>query len=324
VKENDTVKKGQLLALIDNGKENTQVKKSRGELEKAKSELAYQTQYFTRQKKLFEANQISKDLFEQTQRDYEQAKSDIKVKQANLDFDKIEYENTKIKAAADGIIVSIGVTIGQRITTDLDATVLFIIAKDIKKMEAQLDIDESDIGQTQIGQNVTFAVGTYLDKTFHGKIRKISYAPQCKNNILSYKAYMDVNNENLLLRPGMTINAKIKIAKSTNALSISSQAFQINRRLLKTIAYQLKYPYNAISKKQKKQIKQNGKEPYHIKYVWVVENNCFKEKAITTHVTDENYFEIKSGVTAHDKIIIDIQEDDAMEATYKKYFKGAL
>jgi HlyD family secretion protein len=324
VKENDVVKKGQLLALIDNGKEDTQVKKSLGELEKAKAELTYQTHYLTRQKKLFNANQISKDFFEQVKRDYEQAKADIKIKKANLLLDEIEYENTKIRAATNGIIISVGVTIGQRITTDLDATVLFIIAKDIKKMEAQLDIDESDIGQTNVGQKVTFSVGTYLDKTFHGTIRKISYAAQCKSNILSYNAYMDVNNKDLLLRPGMTISAKIKIAKSVNTLSISSQAFQLNPKLIKGIAKHLQYQHNAIPKQQKKIIEKKCNKPYHIKYVWVVENNCFQEKAIKTHVTDENYFEIKSGITEYDNIIIDIEEEDAMETIYKKQFKGTL
>ncbi|MCK4651421.1 efflux RND transporter periplasmic adaptor subunit [Candidatus Babeliales bacterium] len=322
IKENDIVKKGQLLALINNGKEDTQIQKSEGELEKIKAEMEYQENYFKRQKELFKSNQISKDFFEQITRNYKQTKSDLKIKQANLKFNQIEYENTKIKAPTDGVIVLVGITIGQRITTDLDATVLFVIAKDINKMEAKLDIDESDIGQITVGQKVKFTVGTYLDKTFKGTIRKISHNPQFKGPILSYKAYININNENMLLRPGMTANAKIKVAKCIDCLSISSQAFQINPQILKMISKKLKYEFCPIEKKRKKSIEKNSKESYPIKYVWTLKNNNFIEKAIKVDTTDENYFEVKNGLKPKNMILIDIQEDNKEKSFYKKMFKS--
>ncbi len=324
VKENEKVKKGQLLATIDNGKEDTQVRKKEGELKKAKLELEYQNKYYNRQKQLFSQNQISKDFFEQIKRDLEKFKADVKIKKAELEVEQIEFKNTRALAPDDGIIISVGITKGMKITTDLDATVLFEIAKDVTKMEAKLDIDESDIGQIIKGQKVKFTVGTYLDKVFKGLITDVSYSPQFKNGILSYKATVHIDNKDQMLRPGMTINAKINVAKCIDCLAITSQAFQINSKILKKIAKKLKFNFIPIQKNRKKELQKNNKGHYSIKYVWVVQGQSFVEKAIKVNITDDNYFEIKTGMTGNDKVIVDVIEEDEMESLYRKMFKGAL
>ena len=324
VKENELVKKGQLLTEVDNGKADTDVKRAQGDLEAGQAELEYQKQYYNRQKKLFNSGQISKDSFEQTTRDLKKLEGEVKTKIATLEKAKIDFENTKIKSPVDGIIVSIGITKGMRITTDLDATVLFIIAKDITKMEAILDIDESDIGQIKKNQKVKFTVGTYLDRTFKGIIADVSYSPQNKNNILSYKATINIDDPDNFLYPGMTINAKINVAKCINCLSITSQAFQINSEILQKIAKKINFRFTSIDKKRKKSLEKSNQENYSIKYVWVVKDKEFIEKAITVSITDDSYFEIKNGITEDDKVIVDIEEYDEMENLYKSIFKSAL
>lgn len=324
VKENERVKKDQLLAEIDIGKRNTDVKKAKGELEKTNTELQYQENYFNRQKELYQSNQISKDFFEKVTRDYNALKATKTIKQADLEQKEIEFNNSKIKSPDDGIIVSVGISKGEGVTTDLNATVLFIIAGDITKMEASLDIDESDIGNVKKGQKVEFTVGTYLDRSFKGVITKVSYSPKLKNNILSYKATVDVENVDLALRPGMTLNAKIKVAKCINCLSISSQAFQINSKLLEKIAKKLNYGFQPLEKRRKKSLEKSNNLHYSIKYVWILENKSFVEKAIKINITDDNYFELKLGISESDYVVIDIEEPDEMENLYKKFFKGAF
>ena len=324
VKENSVVKKGQLLAEIDDGKEDTGVRKAAGILERVKAKLEYETQHYKRQKQLYESKQISKDFFEQITRDYEQAQADVKTFEAELEQTTIEFNNKKIISPSEGIIVSVGITIGMRITTDLDATVLFIIAKDVTQMEALLDIDESDIGQIKKGQKIKFTVGTYLDKVFKGEIADVSYSPKLKNNVLSYKASVIVNDLENLLRPGMTINAKISVAKRQDCLSISSQAFQINKKILKKIAGKLNYGFIPTNEKRKKSVQKSSNNLYPIKYVWILENNNFAEQPIKISITDDNYFEIKAGIDENDKVVVDINEDNEMESLYKKMFKGSL
>ena len=324
VEENEYVKKGQLLTEIDNGKSDTDVKEKEGEVEYVQAELDYERNYYNRQKQLFESGQISTDFFEKVTSDYKKLEANLKSKKAELEKAKIEFNNTKILAPVEGIIVNIGITKGMRITTDLDATVLFVIAKDITKMEAVLDIDESDIGQIQKGQKVTFTVGTYLDKYFKGTIIDVSYSPQYKNNILSYKAFVHISDPENFLRPGMTINAKINVAKSISCLAISSLAFQVNSEILKKIAKKINFTFTPIDKKSKKNLTRNNSENYSIKYVWVVENNNFIEKAIKVGITDDSYFEIINGINASNKIIVDIEEYDDMENLYKSIFKSAI
>lgn len=324
VQENDKVKKGQILAIIDNGKEDTSVRIAQSDLNKAKLDFEYLEKNFPRQRKLFEQNQISKDFFEQVSRDYEKAKEDIKGKQAALEKEQIEFNNTRVYAPQDGVIVEVGITEGMKITTDLDATVLFQIATDITKMEATLEIDESDIGHIKIGQKALFTVGTYIDKIFKGIVTDVGYSAKTKNGILSYQATVEVDNTNQILRPGMTVNAKIKVAKAKNCLSISSQAFQINSKILKKISKQLNFKMILIDKEKKKNLEKNHVGSNSIKYVWIVQDQTFKEREIQTNITDDNHFEIKYGLSESDQVLIDLKEDDEMASLYKKMFKGVL
>lgn len=322
VKENDTVKKGQILTIIDNGKSDTQVRKYRAGLEIAKLDLEYKKKYYERQKALFSQNQISLDFFQQVTTNVEKLKQEIKAREADLELEEIEFNNTKIKAPEDGVIVSIGITKGMKITTDLDATVLFEIAKDIKKMEAKLDIDESDIGQIKIGQKVKFAVSTYLDKSFDGLVTEISYSPQMKNGIIFYKACVSVENKNNLLLPGMRINAKIKVAKSKDCLAIENSTFQIDKQNLKEVAQKLNFKLVAISKKEKKEIEKNNKKEHSIRYVWTIKDNAFIEQAVKVNITGDNYSEIISKADFNNNILAEILEIDEMEKLYNKMFKG--
>ncbi|MFH1461978.1 MAG: efflux RND transporter periplasmic adaptor subunit [bacterium] len=324
VSENDPVKKDQLLALIDNGKDDTDVKRALGELEHIKAELIYQEKYYHRQLELFKANQISQDFFEQITKNLEQVKANLITATATLRKFEIEYNNTKIIAPNDGIIIAVGISQGQRVTTDLDATILFKIANDLTKMEAELDIDESDIGQIQINQNVKFNVSSYPDKNFKSNITSISFSPNSKNGILSYKAYIFVENKNMLLRPGMTINSEIKVAKNKNCLSLTTQAFQISSKLIKAAAKKLKYKITEINKDIKKTLELKCIKHECVKTIWLIKNQNFIETAVIVGITDDNYYEIISGIQETDEIIIDVQEDDELKKIYSKIFKSAI
>ncbi|MBD3273072.1 efflux RND transporter periplasmic adaptor subunit [Candidatus Dependentiae bacterium] len=324
VDENDIVKKEQLLALIDNGKDDTDVKRALGEVKNIKAELEYQEKYFKRQQELFKANQISQDFFEQVKKTLEQTKANLISAKANLRKFEIEYNNTKIIAPDDGTIISVGISEGERVTTDLDATVLFKIAKDLTKMEAELNIDESDIGQIKKGQKVKFNVSSYPDKTFKGFITSVSFSPNNKTGILSYKSYVIVENKGMLLRPGMTINAEIKVAKSKNCPSITTQAFQISSKLIKAVAEKLDFGVKKLDKQIKKTIEAKCNKKEVVKTVWIIENQDFIEKPVVVGITDDSYYEVISGLNEKDQTIIDIEEDDKLKKVYSKIFKSAI
>ncbi len=323
VVENDKVQKDQLLALIDNGKADSEVKEAQGAFDRAKAGLHYQKSFYKRQTSLHASGQLSQDLFEQYTRDFKQAKADLLSARGTLDKKQIEYNNTRIYAPTDGTIVNVGIAQGERVTTDLDATVLFVIAKDISKMEGKLYIDQSDIGQIKKGQTVKFTVDTYPDKKFKGIITDLSFSAKKRNNNVFYKALVEIDNGTFLLHPGMTLNGEITIAKVKDTLTIVSQMLHIDGNLIKKIAPIIDFEVIPVLSEKKKLLKKENTN-YQVKYVWVIDGKQFVEKAVRIDVTDDIHFEVKSGLTGDEDIIVDIEEPDKMAHIYKKWFKGAL
>ncbi len=324
VKENDLVKKGQILAIIDNGKDDTDVQSSLGQVKNLKAKLTYQKKHLVRQKELFKANQISQDFFEQVVKDLEEIEANLITAKARLRKYEIEYNNTKIIAPDDGIVIAIGVTEGEAVTVDLNATVLFKIAKDLTKMEAQLNIDESDIGQIKKNLKVKFSVSAYPDKEFKGLITDVSFAPKKSNGILSYKSSLCVENKNMLLRPGMTINAEIKVAKSKNCLTVSTQAFQISNKLIETIAKKLNFKIKKANKNLIKTMQAQCEKEDTVKTIWITKNNSFVEIPIIIGITDDSYYEVKTNLAENTQVIVDIEETDELKKIYSKIYDSAI
>ncbi len=160
-----------------------------------------------------------------------------------------------------------------------------------------------------------------MDRKFKGTITEVSYSPQLKNNILSYKAKVNVDNKDYSLRPGMTVNAKLSVAKSIDCLAITSQAFQINPKFLEKISKNLDYEFKPLDEKEKEKLEKENNKEYTTKFVWIVPNKSFVERTIKIGITDDNYFEVIEGLSKSDKVIIDVEEPDEMEALYKKLTK---
>ncbi|MFH1832398.1 MAG: efflux RND transporter periplasmic adaptor subunit [bacterium] len=328
VTENQFVKKGDVLAIIDPGTSDTEFQKAFYEHEKTRKEFEYTKNNFERKKKLYQANQLSKDEYERLSKELDITELNLKKAKINLEKEQLYLNNRKIVAIQDGFITAVNTTKGAGVSgveVSNSCSELFIIAPNITQMEAKLDIDASDIGLIKPDLPVSFTVSTYPDKVSYTKIRDIGFSPKISNDSAFYKASVDIDNETQLFRPGMTIHAKIKVAKSKSTLCINGIAFQINGKMLEKIAKQLEYNYQPIKKRSKKEYR-NSRANQRVKTVWIEQDKNFIEKQVILGITDNNYFdfEILEGLTANDKIIIDIVEDDVMQNIYKKWFKGPL
>ena len=100
------------------------------------------------------------------------------------------------------------------------------IAGDLKQMELQVDVDEADVGQVAIGQKATFTVDAFSDKRFPAEIIDVRYAPQTVNDVVTYMGILKVDNDQMLLRPGMTATADIVVQSIDNALLIPNSALR--------------------------------------------------------------------------------------------------
>lgn len=324
VKENSTVKKGDLLAVIELVKGDTDIRATKYNVEKAQQEYDYQKEYYNRQKQLYKSGQLAKNAFQRIEADYLKALSDLNYQKTTLEKFELELKNSKIIAPADGIITNVGISKGMAVLNDFQ-NILFELAQDISEMKAIFDIDESEVGQIKSGQSTIIRINSYPELFIKSSINDVSFIPKggVNNCGTFYKATAILSNETRILRPGMRLNGLIKIAKAENVLCINGLAFQINSEILSKIAQQLKYGFRPLDEKTKKDFKKANLDK-GVRAVWVLENKIFVQKLILVGLNDETNWQIVYGLKEDDQVLVDIQEPNAMDDEYGKWFHGSL
>jgi HlyD family secretion protein len=163
---------------------------------------------------------------EVTQAQLAAAEAQVRQKQASLALAEVDLRNTLIRAPVDGIVVSRSVDVGQTVAASLQAPTLFLIAQDLTKMQVDTNVDEADIGRVALEQEATFTVDSFPGQTFRGRVMQIRQAPQVVQNVVTYNTVVTVSNIDLKLKPGMTANVKLLVARRENALLVPNAAFR--------------------------------------------------------------------------------------------------
>lgn len=154
------------------------------------------------------------------------AEAEIQVARARLDFDSTNLEKAEIRSPIDGVVLSRDVDPGQTIAASLQAPKLFTLAEDLAQMELEVDVDEADVGQVREGQDATFTVDAYPDRSFPARITQLRFASETVSGVVSYKAVLQVANADLALRPGMTATADIVVATLDGAVLVPNEALR--------------------------------------------------------------------------------------------------
>lgn len=115
---------------------------------------------------------------------------------------------------------------GQTVASSFQAPVLFSIAEDLRQMELQTDVDEADVGKVREGQSATFSVDAFPGLNFPATIRDVRYASEVIQGVVTYKAVLTIDNSELLLRPGMTATAEIRVTEVDDALLVPNAALR--------------------------------------------------------------------------------------------------
>lgn len=156
----------------------------------------------------------------------ESARADVKVAEAELQLARINLDKACICSPIDGVVLLRAVDPGQTVAATLQAPVLFTIAEDLRQMELQVDVDEADVGRVRPGQEARFTVDAWPERRFPARIRDLRYASEILQGVVTYKAILDVDNPDLLLRPGMTANAEIAVETAEDALLVPNTALR--------------------------------------------------------------------------------------------------
>jgi HlyD family secretion protein len=202
----------------------------------------------------------------------EQARAGLKTAQVNL-------EKTVIASPIDGVVIARNIDIGQTVSASFSAPTLFVIAADLTKLQVNTNVDESDLGNVQAGQPVTFRVDAYPTDTFRGVVSQVRLNPTTVQNVVTYSAIIDAPNPALKLKPGMTANVTIEVARSSNVLRVPVAAlrFKPDASLLARYGVAAPKPQTAIGK--------TGT-------VWISNGTSLSPVTVTTGLSDATQTEI--------------------------------
>ena len=154
------------------------------------------------------------------------AEAQVLQARAALGQAEVNLEKTAITSPIDGIVVSRSVDVGQTVAASMQAPTLFLIAADLRRMRVNASVDESDVGRVQAGQVVRFRVDAFPADEFVGTVAQVRLAPLVQQNVVTYQTLINVPNEELKLRPGMTANVTIEVVRRDNVLRASNAALR--------------------------------------------------------------------------------------------------
>ena len=237
---NSIVREGDVIARLEPSLFETQIEQARANLARADAEVErLRVTLENSQSQLARSEDLaSRDLISDTELEAAQvavrsseaqlksAEASVIQSQASLNQNAVNLGHTVIAAPIDGIVIARQVDVGQTVAASMSAPELFIIAADLTKMQVIANIDESDVGRIRPGQAVTFTVDAYPAEEFEGTVSQIRLEPVVVQNVVTYATVIDVPNNELKLKPGMTATVTLEIARRENVLRLPNSALR--------------------------------------------------------------------------------------------------
>ncbi len=245
VDDNDEVKKGQVLARLDLSKLEDNVAKSQANLAAVEAQLL-QTQATTAEAeaalaryryvaKLSDGKVPSQNemataeaVFKRAEANEASARASVTQATATLQSDKTDLSKGDIRSPINGVVLLRDVEPGQTVAASLQAVTLFTLAEDLAKMELQVDVDEADVGQVKDGQNASFTVDAWPGRQYNAVLTRVGFGSQEVDGVISYLTILEVGNDDLSLRPGMTGTAEIITLTREKALLVPNAALRFS------------------------------------------------------------------------------------------------
>lgn len=212
VSENDVVRKGQTIAHIDPTALQAMLDDASATLEKTRTD-------YERYQSLYQSGAVSAQSFDAARASYLTAQAAYTRAEKNLN-------DATIEAPMDGTIVGTPLKAGQTISTGLSSQMIIATIADLSRMEIYLSVDETDIAGISIGQEVTFTVDAYTDRTFSGKVSSIAKGTKgnmgtTSSSVVYYKVKVEVDKDQVKdLLPTMTARASIHGRQVKDALLV--------------------------------------------------------------------------------------------------------
>lgn len=296
---NSVVKQGQIIAMLDTTFLAAAVEDAEAAAQKAKIAVEQSKRDFDRTDELYKQKVAAQTDYEQALVSYETNKNILRSAQAQLNRAKINLQYATIKAPINGIVISRQVDIGQTVAASFNTPTLFVIANDLKKMQVQATIDETDIGQVKLGQDVTFTVDAYPNDSFAGKIEQVRLQPVTVQNVVNYIVVINAPNPELKLMPGMTANIIVKVEEHKSVLKVPASA-------LKFTPPSENSNNNSHADSSHQTHGQNKREGR----LWVVQGDSIVKKHLTVGLSDGTTAEVSGDIKEGDWVITGINTEE--------------
>ncbi len=240
---NDRIHAGQVLVELDPAKLQDQVQRSRATLDAAKAKLVQTKATVTEagavlarldalarlsDGKLPAASEhdAARATLARANADHGSAQAGVVEASAALSTDLTNLSKSSIRAPDAGVVLTRNVDPGNAVAASLQAVTLFTVAEDLSRLRLWVYVDEADVGAVQTGQDATFTVSAYPSRKYPARITRVGYGSTITDNVVTYLTYLDVSNDDLSLRPGMTANATIVATQRKDVLLVPNSALR--------------------------------------------------------------------------------------------------
>jgi len=237
---NSVVKKGDVLAEIDPiqygaqvSQASAQVAAQRASLESAKANAAASKVAFERTQRLHQQSLASRGELDTASGQYDVARAQVSAAEAQIGAIQAQLAQsqtnvgwTKIYSPVDGVVVSRYIDPGATVVASFQAAVLFVIAKDLRRMRVMADVDEADVGKLKESMEAEAVVDAFPGESFHGLVQQVRFSPNNVQGVVTYSAVVEVDNPEEKLRPGMTATVTIKTREVKGAMRVPNAALR--------------------------------------------------------------------------------------------------
>ena len=326
VDENDLVKRGRVLARLDLSRLNDQVVKSQAAVLAAEAQVAQMQATVKETRVTLSRLRRLSELSGGTQpspSDLDAAEATLARAVANeanaravaaqaaatMRSDQTNLSKASIRSPIDGIVLSRKVEPGQTVAASLQAPVLFTLAEDLARMQLQVDVDEADVSQVRPGQTASFTVDAWPGRKYPAEIERVGFGAQTTEGVVTYKTLLDVANDDLSLRPGMTATAEIATANLSGVLRVPNAALRFTPTAAKS-APSGSFVSSLLPSRPMppKSVKENTNSHNRTRTVWLLRDQLPVQVEIVVGLSDGHTTQVVSGdLQAGDLVITGTQ-----------------
>jgi HlyD family secretion protein len=306
---NSQVKQGQLIAELDKTNLLSALTQAKAMYDNASNELKYQESVYNRQNELFKKGIITQSDYDLALYNYNNAKGNVVQRKADLDKAKTNLGYAEIYSPISGVVLSRAVDEGQTVAASLNTPTLFTIARDLKEMQVEANVDEADIGQVKMDQRVTFTVDAFPGEEFDGKVTQVRLNPTTSSNVVTYTVVIKADNPDLKLMPGMTATITIFTKELKNIVVLEAKAANAKIEIPMVEQYY---------KQQGKtfDFRSFGPPPMkNQKVVWVVKNGELERREVKLGISSGVFVEVIEGLTEGDQVLFSVSNSKSNSGT---------